>query len=256
MTPPVRPPDEMGEPGRTGAGGTPSSHSLVPDHQSFATASQFASEAALALWGCGDLASVFTGDRRVVPWPSAARLKHQPLVPLEDVARLLAGPPALADLDPRVMFATQTFCVASHVAYYLSPVWARTGRTSADAGKASNRYPLVWVDDDGRQVLLGGHHRSLAALIEGRPVRCRVLRPESDDAVAVLPLLLAGPSAGVDHLTASDPEEAAATIGALGTALVPDLSIARATLVRLGFADELISDRIEMAGIGRCRLSA
>lgn len=216
---------------------------------------RFLSEAAARLSSCRELASAFSGDRRVVPWPSAPRRKGEPVVATGDIGRLIAGPPALADLDPRVMFATQTFCVASHVAYYLGPEWARTGRTSADAGKPSNRYPLVWVDGDGRQILLGGHHRSLAALIQGRPVRCRVLRAEGDDAVAVLPLLLAGPSAPVPHGATSDPAEATATITALSTALVPDLSVARETLVRLGFAEDLIADRLEMATTGRCRLS-
>ncbi len=216
---------------------------------------RFLSEAAARLWSCRELASAFNGDRRVVPWPSAPRRKREPVVAAEDIGRLIAGPPALADLDPRVMFATQIFCVAHHVAYYLGPEWARTGRTSADAGKPSNRYPLVWVDGDGRQILLGGHHRSLAALIQGRPVRCRVLRTEGDDAVAVLPLLLAGSAATVDHLATSEPAEAATTIEAAATALVPDLSIARETLVRLGFTEELIADRIEMATTGRCRLA-
>lgn len=218
--------------------------------------SRFVSEAAAHVWGCGDLASVFNSAMRVVPWPSAPQRKGQPVVASEDVGRLITGPPALADLDPRAMFATQTFCVASHVGYYLGSEWPRTGRTSADPGKFANRYPLVWVDPDGRQILLGGHHRSLAALIQGRPVRCRVLRTEGDDAVAVLPLLLAGSSARVDHRATSDPVEAAATVEAVRTALVPDLEIARQTMVRLGFADELIADRLEMATTGRCRLSA
>ncbi len=199
---------------------------------------------------------MFSSDRRVVPWRSAPQAKGQPIVERDDVARLVAGPPALADLGPRAMFATQTYCVASHVAYYLTPEWARTGRTSADPGVATNRYPLVWIDGDGRQILLGGHHRSLAAVIEGRPVRCRVLR-HGDEPLAVLPLLLAGPMSTTATLGATstdDSDQAAALVAAVRTVLVPDLAVARRVLERLGLDGDVGADRLAMATTGRCQL--
>ena len=213
------------------------------------------SPTANSLWGCGDLAKAFSGDRRVVPWPSAPRSKRKPLIAQRDVDRLLGGPPALADLDPRPMFATQTFCVASHVHYYLTPTWARTGRTSADQGKSQNRYPLVWIDEAGRQIILGGHHRSLAALIEGRPVRSRILRPEGDLATAVLPLLLVGASSPLADLATTDAGAASVAIEAVRTVLVPDLATASDVLRHLGLGDELADDRLTMATTGRCRLA-
>ncbi|MGI8755651.1 MAG: hypothetical protein ACR2MB_07285 [Acidimicrobiales bacterium] len=207
------------------------------------------------LWGCGDVAAAFTGDRRVVPWPSAPRWKHKPLIEQGDVDRLLGGPPALADLEPRAMFATQTFCVASHVRYYAGTEWARTGRTSADQGRPQNRYPLVWIDEDGRQILLGGHHRSLAALIQGRPVRCRVLRPEGDSATAVLPLLLIGSTSALAELATSHASAAATAIEEARTVLVSDLATAADVLCHLGFSDELAEDRLTMARTGHTRLA-
>ena len=211
---------------------------------------------ACSLWGIGELGKAFTGDRRVVPWPSAPRWKGRPLIAQDDIDHLLGGPPAIADLDPRPMFATQTFCVASHVSYYLTSRWPRTGRTSADQARPQNRYPLVWIDDGGRQLLLGGHHRSLAALIQGRPVRCRVRRAEASAATPVLPLLLVGSISVLADLATEDAQVAAAAVGASRTALVPDFATAAEVLRQLDFNDELAHDRLTMARTGRCRLAA
>ncbi len=212
---------------------------------------QVVTEAAGRLWGTGRVEAAFSSDRRVVPWPLAPRRKGQPYVAQEDVVRLLTGPPSLADLDPRLMHATQTFCVASHVGYYLTGTWERTGITSADPGVASNRYPLVWIDDEGRQILLGGHHRSLAALLDGRPVRCRVLRTDPDGAIALLPVLLIGESASVPTTATDDPGTAAALVTRRQSVLVPDLDTGRRVLAELGLSEAAIADRTAMALFGR-----
>lgn len=217
-----------------------------------------ASDRATALWACGALERAFPGGggRTVVPWPSAPRQRGRKVVDDPDVLRLLVGPPTVADLDPRRMYATQTFCVSSHVAYYRTGVWERTGQTSADRGRAHNRYPLVWVDNVGRQILLAGHHRSLAALIDSRPVRCRVLRSTGDDSSAVLPLLLVGEGCAVAHTVATDPATAAHLVQDGRTALVPDRLAAERTLVTLGLPADVVDDRMTMATTGRCMIAA
>ena len=96
---------------------------------------------AVRLWGSDDLREAFTTDKRVVPWRSAPRRKGEPLAPPAEVARLLEGGPALADVDPRALFATQTWVVASHVAYYRTDRWETTGTTSADQHQVRRRCP-------------------------------------------------------------------------------------------------------------------
>jgi hypothetical protein len=210
-------------------------------------------------WGISDLDVVFSGgDRIVCPWPSARRRKGTPLVAPDVTGALLAGGPHLADVDPRHLRCTQTWVLHHHVAWYLTGAWERTGTTSADRGKAHNRYPLIHQDDRGDLVILAGHHRSMAALIEGRPIRARVLRPTGATAVAVLPhLLVGGPDAmPFAALPADDPHVAADMIRAGKTAAVPDLPLAAEVLVHLGLNAQVAKDRIAMAIEGRTLLAA
>ena len=211
-------------------------------------------DAAARLWGSGDVAAAFSSDKTVVPWRSAPRRKHEPLVTPDQVSSLLAGGPWVVDVDPRTMHATQPWVVASHAAHYVTGVWETTGATSADLASFANRYPLVHVDDRGRSIILAGHHRSFVALVEGRPVRARVLRPPGTTTVAVLPRLLAGPESPVPHRVATDPDEAAAAIRAGTTVLVPTLAHAEPVLKALGLPPDLVADRLAMAEHGRCFL--
>lgn len=213
-------------------------------------------EAADRLWNLGSVEGLFTSPQRVVPWKSAPRSKHRPLLTDDDKRRLCTGPPAIADLDPRYMFATQTFCIAPHVAHYLTDIWETTGRTSANPGTSLNRWPLVWIDEKGHQILLGGHHRSMAALIQGRSVRCRVVRQHGDETRAVLPRLLVGATTGIDHHRTTDPTHASSLIRSGATVLVPDFGIAEATLIAMDQRDDVIADRLHMADVGRCRMVA
>lgn len=211
-------------------------------------------DAAARLWATGDVAATFTSDRRVVPWRSAPRRKGEPLVAPEQVAALLAGGPSVVDVDPRPLHATQPWVVGSHAAHYVTGVWETTGTTSADRASFANRYPLVHVDDRGRAIILAGHHRSFVALVSGRPVRARVLRPPGTTTVAVLPRLLAGPGSPVPHRAVTDPDEAATAIRHGTTVLVPTLAHAEPVLVALGLTPDLVADRLAMAEHGRCLL--
>ena len=146
-------------------------------------------------WGCGDLDACFNGAPKViVPWPSAGRRKHERRVPEAEVEQLIAGPARLHEVDPRTLFATQPWVLRTHAAYYLTGEWEITGRTSADMHSIANRYP-TFVERRGQLVIATGHHRSLAALIEGRPVLARVAAADPQP-VAITP-----------HLTISDHDD-------------------------------------------------
>ncbi len=137
------------------------------------------------------LAGAFGGHSQiVVPWPRPGRLKGVPLYDRDVVARFVAEQPRLVEVDPTDLFATQNWVLRSHVAYYLTGEWERTGRTSADMHQRANRYPLIYPDDRGRLLILAGHHRSMAARIEGRTVQARLVGATPDTGVAVTPSVI------------------------------------------------------------------
>jgi hypothetical protein len=210
------------------------------------------SERVRRLHGCRDLAAVFTGDRALVPWPRAPRIPGSAQERQAAFAAMLAGPPHVADLDPRILFANQPWVVRHHAAYYLTGRWERTGTTSADRHLDANRYPLVHLDPAGRHIILGGHHRSLAALVEGRPVRARILRTDPGEAVPVVPLLLVGERSSLPHRTAADEHQAALHVARGETVLVPDLECAWSTLELVGLRPDAIEDRVLYANEGQC----
>jgi hypothetical protein len=161
------------------------------------------------LWGAGSLDECFAGHGKVVcPWPRAPRSRGVPDARGQVTAAMVHGPVHLSEVDPRRLYASQGWVVRQHVDYYLTGAWERTGVTSADRDNAANRYPIVVVDHRGRLVIATGHHRSLVALIEGRPLPCRLVPAEPDEAEALLPHLLVGPSTRVQHVVASTVDEA------------------------------------------------
>jgi hypothetical protein len=123
----------------------------------------------------------------VVPWRGASRRRKEPLYDREVVGSFVASQPRLVEVDPIELRATQTWVVRSHVRYYLSGEWERTGRTSADMHVRGNRYPLIWTDARGDRVILAGHHRSMAARLTGTPLLARLVGSEPDVGVAVTP---------------------------------------------------------------------
>lgn len=72
------------------------------------------------------------------------------------VGRFVSHQPRLTEVDPTELFATQTWVLRAHVAYYLSGEWERTGRTSADMHQRANRYPLIYLDGRGQLLILAG----------------------------------------------------------------------------------------------------
>lgn len=124
------------------------------------------------LYGNVSVDQFFSGDRHVVPFPQAGRNKvGMPYDPNVVHAAVHESPPQLVDVDPRTLSATQSMVTRGGVEHYASGEYDRTGETFADKEKAGNRYPVVYSRDDGTNLLLSGHHRATAALLQGRPLR-------------------------------------------------------------------------------------
>lgn len=186
-----------------------------------------------ALWGHGDLAAHFGFlPRASVPWPRAGRLKHPDPAEAEALRHFVDGPVQLVDVDPRELFANQPWVLREHAEYYLTGRWERTGRTSADRDQRANLFPVLVRDRLDRMVIHTGHHRSLVALILGRPVRARVLGGDTDpgDAVALTPHLLVGTTTPIPHEAISAPLDAVEHIRAGATVLTPTEEVAREAL--------------------------
>lgn len=136
------------------------------------------------LWGSTDLAGVFPDAvaKATLPWPRAQRMPGGHLFDRPSLEAELAEPlPAIALLDPRTLWASQPYVTRAGVEYYLGDHWFRTGETYADQHVPFNRLPVVERRADGNDVLLGGHHRSCAALLTGQRVVARCIVHEGRD---------------------------------------------------------------------------
>lgn len=113
-----------------------------------------------------------------VPWsgvsaPTGGGPKAQAVrAAVEDVVK---GPVHLEEFDPRHLHATQTSLTHAGVKYYRGAGYGETGRTYADMEQAGNRFPVVMKGCGGHNVILSGHHRAAAALIEGKQFSARTV---------------------------------------------------------------------------------
>lgn len=114
-----------------------------------------------------------------IPLPAASRRKDEPLYDREIVAERLAQPVQLSNFDPRTLHASQRGVTREGVEYYVdNPNYASTGRTYADQDQPGNRYPVIYRNPTTKQlVVLSGHHRAVAALVAGRPVKGILIDP-------------------------------------------------------------------------------
>jgi hypothetical protein len=113
---------------------------------------------------------------------------------------------------------------------------------------AANRYPIVAVGASGRMRIVTGHHRTFAALVQGRLLLARLAAVDRsvDRVTAVTPLIrLLRERAGSDAERAIDFLE-----GARGT-LVRSEDEAENALTQLGLDEEQVADRLHMATTGR-----
>lgn len=175
----------------------------------------------------------------LAPWPPRSHRRGRPPVDRDLVVAALGAVPRLFDLDPRRLMASQPHVTWEGVAYYLEVTYHCTGRTWADRERLDNQLPLVHRRSDGRQVILGGHHRSAAALVSGRPVRALVVDeteadPDPTAAGAVTPGLLLGDASPLAAMAVASVRAGVSVVVAGGTARTDDPTLARRVLEALG----------------------
>lgn len=131
-------------------------------------------------WGSKDVETVFPGGapKAVVPMKAASRSKRRESYDKDLVHGTLraamTGPEQLKEYDPRTLRATQPMVTRAGVEHYLNTdQFEHHGTTFADQGNIGNRHPFVYEREDGEHLLLSGHHRGVAAILKGQPLRAR-----------------------------------------------------------------------------------
>lgn len=174
--------------------------------------------------------AVFRGGvpRVPCPWPRLGATRTRPAPSRLVTAEMVQREVRLVEVDPRILWCSQGWVVLEHARYYTTGRWERTGVTSADRHVVANRFPLVVRDDRDRFVIVAGHHRSLAALVMGRRLLCRLMPDGTDSAVALTPHLLVGAATALSAVRCDTAMEACAIVGSGRRALVPTADIGRA----------------------------
>jgi hypothetical protein len=125
-------------------------------------------------WGKNDLDALFPDGAAStqVPWTDG-RVRGRVDYDEDAVGAAMRGPGGhLAEVDPRELSAIQGGLTRAGVAYYLTDEYSRSGRTFADPDRATNKHPIVYRRRTGQLVILTGHHRAAAALLQGKPLQC------------------------------------------------------------------------------------
>jgi hypothetical protein len=95
----------------------------------------------------------------------------------EAVKTMLQSPPAdrdMVDVDPRTLKVSQPAVTRSGVKYYSGNEYENTGKTFAEPDNVGNARPVVYSRNDGSEdILLSGHHRMMAKLLQGKPLKVR-----------------------------------------------------------------------------------
>lgn len=120
---------------------------------------------------------------RPTPWGQAGHLKDRERWDKSIVREALIRPPQLQEVDPVDLLATQPNILRHHVGHYLTGKYERTGRTAESGENVGNRFPMVYRREPNplnpesgvQNLILSGHHRAAAALVQGRPLRAIVV---------------------------------------------------------------------------------
>jgi hypothetical protein len=126
-------------------------------------------------WG-GGMESLFpegSAGKTTPPFPAAGRSKRQSPYDQELVHKTLAGSPGTEAIDPRSLHSTQSWVTREATAHYMKPENRAKGTLFADQHDPGNQHPVIYSrhEGEGREpthMLLSGHHRATAALLQGR----------------------------------------------------------------------------------------
>ena len=132
-----------------------------------------------SLYGSKDIEGLFPREipKTLTPWPSGSRSKAGPRWDERAVHAELGRDPRTVDIDPRILSAGQPHLVRGGVAHYLTGEFERSGRTFADTHNVGNQFPFVVTKPHPtlghEHVIISGHHRAAAALLQGRRLTTR-----------------------------------------------------------------------------------
>jgi hypothetical protein len=133
------------------------------------------------LYGSQDLDLLFPEQiaKAPSPFPRVAQRKHQqtydPALVHEELSKPVTEH-SLVDVDPRMLKGTQPHVIRPATQHYMGGEYERTGRTWADREKVGNQFPFVYgrhKNGETEDIILAGHNRAAAALLQGRPLRAR-----------------------------------------------------------------------------------
>ena len=134
--------------------------------------SRFINTPAGKLFGKGiDAAFHSESGMTTTPWPSMTKRRDLQDYDTSLVQEALAAPHRLQDFDPRDLWATQPNVTQPGVEYYMGNTYLERGLTYEVGNNPGNRYPVVYRRSDGQNLILSGHHRAMAALLSGQPLR-------------------------------------------------------------------------------------
>lgn len=129
---------------------------------------------------------LFRDDQREItpPWPRGHSYKDIQDYDTDLVSKTLQAPPQLQEIDPRDLHSTQRGIIRSAVEHYVGPEYHETGQTyERRADNEGNRFPVIYrreahpraYSSDPQNLILSGHHRAAAALVQGRPLRAIIM---------------------------------------------------------------------------------
>jgi len=104
------------------------------------------------------------------PWGQATRSTKRHDYEKQKVLDAIKSP-SMQDVDPRDLKATQGQITRAGVKHYME----NPGKVYADQHLAGNEHPVVYRRDDGTNLLLSGHHRAAAAMLQGRQFQANVV---------------------------------------------------------------------------------
>lgn len=115
--------------------------------------------------GSGDLSTLFNGPTGSTPWKPAGGRIDRFAYDTDRVKEFVRERPEPQEVDLRYLHSMQDGVTRHGVRHYME----KPDELYADKHQAGNRVPVVYHrEDDDRHMILSGHHRATAALLQDR----------------------------------------------------------------------------------------